>query len=77
MQEILDGDQRVLKDPAPVIAVSELASSSVNIIVRPWVNSADYWSLYWEMLETVKLRFDAEDISIPYPQRDVHLHQAA
>ena len=75
--EIINGDQRVLQDPAPVIAVSELGSSSINLIVRPWVNSADYWNLYWDMLEAVKLRFDEEDISIPYPQQDVHLHQAA
>lgn len=77
LQEIIDNDPRVLKDPAPVIAVSELANSSINIIVRPWVNAADYWNMYWDTLEAVKLRFDAEDISIPYPQTDVHLHQAA
>jgi len=77
LQEIIEADERVLKDPAPVIAVSELANSSINIIVRPWVNAADYWNLYWETLEAVKLRFDAENISIPYPQQDVHLHQAA
>lgn len=77
LQDIIKNDPRVLEDPAPVIAVSELGNSSINIIVRPWVNAADYWNLYWETLEAVKLRFDEEDISIPYPQTDVHLHQAA
>ena len=77
LQELVDGDERILKDPAPVIAVSELADSSVNFIVRPWVRSADYWGVYWDLTEAVKLRFDRENISIPYPQRHVHLHQAA
>ena len=75
--EILEKDERILKDPAPVIAVSELADSSVNLIVRPWVNAADYWNVFWETTEAVKLRFDAEQITIPYPQHDVYLHQAA
>lgn len=75
--ELVDQDERILKDPAPVIAVSELGDNSVNIIVRPWVKTADYWNVYWDMLEKVKLRFDEENISIPYPQRDVHLYQAA
>jgi small conductance mechanosensitive channel len=73
--EMVLADERVLQDPAPVIAVGELADSSVNIIVRPWVNSADYWGFYWDMLERVKLRFDKEGISIPYPQMDVHVNQ--
>lgn len=77
MQDIVSSDERVLKDPAPVVAVSELADSSVNFIVRPWVNSADYWGVYWDLTETVKIRFDAEGISIPYPQQDVHMHQTA
>lgn len=77
LEDIVNSDERVLKDPAPVIAVSELADSSVNFIVRPWVNSADYWGVYWDLTETVKLRFDAEGISIPFPQQDVHMHQAA
>ena len=77
LREILDHDQRILPDPAPVIAVAELASSSVNILVRPWVNSADYWNVFWDVTEAVKLRFDEERISIPFPQQDVHLHQAA
>ena len=77
LQEIVTGDERILNDPAPVIAVSELADSSVNIIVRPWVRTEDYWNVYWDMIEAVKLRFDEENITIPFPQRDVHLYQAA
>jgi len=75
LNEIIAADERVLQDPAPVIAVSELADSSVNFIVRPWVNSADYWAVLWDTTEAVKLRFDQEGISIPYPQMDVHLHK--
>lgn len=75
LNEIIAADERVLKDPAPVIAVSELADSSVNFIVRPWVNAADYWAVLWDTTEAVKLRFDEEGISIPYPQMDVHLHK--
>lgn len=77
LQQIVEQDERVLKDPEPIIAVSELGDSSVNIIVRPWVKTDDYWNVYWDMTEKVKLRFDAENISIPFPQRDVHLYQAA
>jgi len=77
LQDIVTNDERILQDPAPVVAVAELADSSVNFIVRPWVNAADYWSVYWDLTETVKLLFDAEGISIPYPQQDVHMHQAA
>ncbi|MBT7951319.1 MAG: mechanosensitive ion channel [Gammaproteobacteria bacterium] len=77
LEDIVTNDERILKDPAPVVAVSELADSSVNFIVRPWVNAADYWAVYWDLTETVKLVFDKEGISIPYPQQDVHMHQAA
>ena len=73
---ILEADERCLKDPAPQVAVSELADSSVNFVVRPWVNGADYWGVYFDTHETVKKRFDAENVSIPFPQRDVHLFQA-
>ncbi|MCF8241146.1 MAG: mechanosensitive ion channel [Melioribacteraceae bacterium] len=72
---ILENDSRVLKDPAPQIVLSALADSSVNFNVRPWVNSADYWGVYFDTTEAVKKRFDVEGISIPYPQRDVHLYQ--
>lgn len=78
-KEIMDGiikeDDRVLKDPAPTIALSELADSSVNFVVRPWVNTSDYWGVYFDTTEKVKKRFDAEGISIPYPQRDVHVYE--
>jgi small conductance mechanosensitive channel len=75
--DILSADDRVLKDPAPQIAVSELADSSVNFAVRPWVKTGDYWGVFFDTTETVKKRFDAEGISIPYPQSDVHIHPQA
>ncbi len=71
--EIADADERVHKDPAPMVAVGELADSSVNIIVRVWCNAGDYWGLKFDMTKAMKERFDAEGISIPFPQRDVHL----
>jgi small conductance mechanosensitive channel len=77
LQQLVTADPRVLADPAPVIAVSELADSSVNFIVRPWVKTSDYWAVYWDLTEKVKLEFDANGVSIPYPQMDVHQHQAA
>ena len=70
-------DERILAEPAPKIAVSELADSSVNFIVRPWVNSADFWGVKFDFTENVKLRFDEEGISIPFPQMDVHVDQAS
>lgn len=72
MQRILEADSRILKDPAPLIAVGELADSSVNFNVRPWVKSGDYWDVKFDITEKVKLEFDANGISIPYPQMDVH-----
>lgn len=71
--KVLASDERVLKDPEPLIAVSELASSSVNFAVRPWVKNEDYWAVYFDLTEKVKLALDKADISIPYPQQDVHL----
>ena len=73
--QILSEDTRILQDPAPFVAVSELADSSVNFITRSWVNSADYWGVYFDTLEKVKLVFDEKGISIPYPQMDVHSKQ--
>lgn len=73
LKEILDGDERILKDPEPTIAVMELADSSVNFAVRPWVATADYWGVFFATQERIKKRFDAEGISIPYPQQDVHI----
>jgi len=72
LEEIINADERVLKDPATFVAVSELADSSVNFVVRAWVNSSDYWGVYFDTLEKVKLTFDEKNISIPYPQMDVH-----
>jgi small conductance mechanosensitive channel len=73
LTEVVMADSRVLDDPAPKIAVSELADSSVNFIVRPWVKTEDYWEVRWALTEEIKVRFDAEGISIPFPQMDVHL----
>lgn len=75
MLDVINADERVLKDPAVVIAVDELADSSVNFVVRPWVNTADYWDVKWDLTEKIKESFDANGISIPYPQQDVHMHQ--
>ena len=74
LQELVSGDERVLEEPAPTIAVLELADSSVNFAVRPWVKTGDYWGVYFGLTEEVKKRFDAEGISIPFPQRDVHTY---
>lgn len=73
LESIISADERILPEPAPFVAVSELADSSVNFVVRTWVNSADYWGVYFDTIEKVKVTFDAEGISIPYPQMDVHL----
>ena len=73
-KEILDSHGKVLKDPEPIVRLHELADSSVNFIVRPWVATGDYWDVYWDITRTVKLRFDSEGISIPFPQRDVHIY---
>ncbi len=75
ISEVLSQDERILKDPAAQIAVSELADSSVNFVVRPWVKAEDYWSVIFEATETIKKRFDAEGVSIPFPQRDVHVYE--
>ncbi len=72
--DILQNDPRVFKDPAPVALLSELADSSVNFAVRAWANAGDYWDVYFETTEKVKKRFDAEGVSIPFPQRDVHVY---
>lgn len=75
LQRILDSHPLVLKDPAPTIKLNELADSSVNFVVRPWVKGADYWTVYWDVTAAVKREFDREGISIPFPQRHVHVHQ--
>lgn len=73
LQEIVEAHEAVLDDPEPVIRVHELGDSSVNFVVRPWVKTGDYWETYWDLTKAVKLRFDEEGISIPFPQRDVHV----
>lgn len=75
MAEVLAKDSRILKDPPPQIAMLELGDSSVNFVVRPWVNVQDYWGVYFDTTENIKKAFDANDINIPYPQRDVHVYQ--
>jgi len=73
----LGEDDRVLKDPAPVIAVGELADSSVNLLVRPWCNGADYWAVRWDLTRKIKVELEGAGCNIPFPQTDVHLHQAS
>ena len=73
MQSVLDADERILKDPAPTIMMLELADSSVNFAVRPWVATADYWAVRGDMLEGVKKALEDNGLSIPYPQHDVHM----
>ncbi len=77
LEEIVASDERILKDPAPVIAVGALAESSINFLVRPWAKTEDYWKLLWDTTETVKHRFDEAGISIPFPQVDVHFDKGA
>ncbi|HPQ39602.1 MAG TPA: mechanosensitive ion channel [bacterium] len=73
IRELLAADERVLKDPEPQIAVAELADSSVNFVVRPWVNAADYWSVKFDLTRQFKEACDARGIEIPFPQRSVHM----
>jgi len=75
LHDIVAKNEKILKEPAVTIAVAELADSSVNFVVRPWVNTPDYWNIKFELNEAIKYRFDEEGISIPYPQSDVHLYK--
>ena len=75
LTKLIDADSRILKDPAPFIAVTELADSSVNLVVRVWSESADYWGVYFDLTESVYKTFDAEGLSIPFPQMDVHVQK--
>jgi small conductance mechanosensitive channel len=75
LNDIASKDERVKTDPPPLIAVSELADNSVNLVMRLWTNTADYWNVYFETTEAVKLRLDEAGIGIPYPQRDVHIYE--
>jgi small conductance mechanosensitive channel len=74
LDDILAGDDRIVAEPAPLVAVSELGDSSVNFVVRPWVKSEDYWPVCFDLTEQIKKRFDQAGLSIPYPQRDVHIY---
>jgi small conductance mechanosensitive channel len=73
IEKVLAADERILKEPEWMVAVSELADSSVNFVVRPWVKSADYWAVYFDTTNKIKVSLDESGISIPYPQRDVHI----
>lgn len=75
IEEILNSDERVLKDPAYTVAVVALADSSVNLVVRPWVEKANYWPVYFELTEGIKNKLDSIGVGIPYPQMDVHFHK--
>lgn len=75
LEEIVAAHSLVLTDPAPVIQLHELADSSVNFICRPWAKTSDYWTVYWDITRNVKERFDVEGLSIPFPQRDIHIYQ--
>lgn len=75
IDEALSANTKILKDPKPDILVSELADSSVNFEVRPWCNSADYWDIYYGVTEDIKKKFVEKGLEIPFPQRDVHIHQ--
>ena len=75
ISDVLATEERILNDPAPTIMLIELADSSVNFVARPWVLAADYWDVYSSVTENIKKSFDAEGISIPFPQRDVHVYK--
>jgi small conductance mechanosensitive channel len=75
LEEIVNGHELVLKEPEAIVKLHELADSSVNFICRPWVSPGDYWTVYWDITREVKRRFDAENVSIPFPQRDVHIYR--
>lgn len=74
LQSALESDERILAEPAPVVAVDELGDSSVNFVVRPWVNAGDYATVKWDLIEKIKVDFDERGFNLPYPQRDVHVH---
>lgn len=75
LEDIINGHALVLRDPEPVVRLHELGDSSVNFICRPWAKPDDYWTVYWDVTRAVKQRFDSEGISIPFPQRDVHIYR--
>lgn len=75
LKKLVDQDERILRDPEPLVVVGELGESSINFTVRTWCKTDDYWNVYFDMQEKVKMAFDANGISIPFPQRDVHLYR--
>lgn len=75
LKDLLTSHDKVLEEPAPVVRLHMLNESSVDFIVRPWVRTEDYWDVYWDITRAVKMRFDADGISIPFPQRDIHLYR--
>ncbi len=75
LKSVLDNEPRILKEPAYNVAVLELADSSVNFVVRPWVKTEEYWPTYFTLVENIKIALDEADITIPFPQMDVHLHK--
>lgn len=75
LADVLAADERILPEPAPTIGLLEMADSSVNFAVRPWTTPAEYWNVYFDTNERIKKRLDSEGISIPFPQRDVHMYQ--
>jgi small conductance mechanosensitive channel len=78
LREIVESHELVLKEPEPVIRLNSLGESSVDFVTRPWTNTDDYWTVFWDITRAVKKRFDQEGISIPFPQRDVHVyHESA
>jgi len=77
LMDLVNADDRILKDPAPVVAVSELADSSVNLVCRPWVKPGDYWAVYFDITEKGKEALEANGMTIPFPQNDVHVYQTA
>jgi small-conductance mechanosensitive channel len=74
-EEILAQHELVLDDPEPVVRLHTLGESSVDFVVRPWVKTDDYWDVHWDVTRAVKMRFDEEGVSIPFPQRDVHIYE--
>lgn len=76
LENILSAESRVLTEPAPLVAVSNLGESSVDFVVRPWVKASDYWPVTFDLNERIKLRLDEEGISIPFPQHDVHVYHS-
>jgi small conductance mechanosensitive channel len=77
LEKIVADHPKVLKDPAFTVRLHELGESSVNFVVRPWVLPANYWEVYWDVTRKVKEEFDRQGVTIPFPQRDVHLYKTA